>query len=244
MKRLVSALIVLLAAGLALPAKAELRRVQATGQAVSTGLGADVTRRRALQEALIEAALSAGVDVNGFAASANSVLTADQLVVRPSSRILGYSVLSEGKSGDFYRVTVEAYVGEPVRSDICAKRAAVSALAYRPAVSVDLRAPVWLENFGASLAEQIQDALLRSENGKLTRSDAVGPKPVSASTAPARYGLCEFDAAARGGCQLAAQGRAFHHLSAVALLDRWRSLWCKLGDILDPSVDRHGLDAG
>lgn len=184
MKRLVSALIVLLAAGLALPAKAELRRVQATGQAVSTGLGADVTRRRALQEALIEAALSAGVDVNGFAASANSVLTADQLVVRPSSRILGYSVLSEGKSGDFYRVTVEAYVGEPVRSDICAKRAAVSALAYRPAVSVDLRAPVWLENFGASLAEQIQDALLRSENGKLTRSDAVGPKPVSASTAP------------------------------------------------------------
>jgi hypothetical protein len=101
MKQLLSAFVVLLACGLVSPAKSELRRVQATGQAVSTGIGADVTRRRALQEALIEAALSAGVDVNGYAASANSVLTADQLVVRPSSRLLGYSVLSEGKTGDY-----------------------------------------------------------------------------------------------------------------------------------------------
>lgn len=184
MKQLLSAFVVLLACSLVLPAKAELRRVQATGQAVSTGIGADVTRRRALQEALIEAALSAGVDVNGYAASANSVLTADQLVVRPSSRLLGYSVLSEGKTGDYYRVTVEAYVGETVKTDICAKRAAVSALAYRPSVSVDLQAPVWLESFGAHLAETIQDALVRSENGKMSRSDAVGPVPVSQSTAP------------------------------------------------------------
>lgn len=184
MKRALLALIAVLSLGLALPAWAELRRVQATGQAVSTGLGADVTRRRALQEALIEAALSAGVDVNGYAASASSVLTADQLVVRPSARILGYTVLSEGKSGDFYRVTVEAYVGEPIRSDICAKRAAVKAVAYRPAVSVDLRAPVWLEGFGAALATQVQDALLRSENGQLTRSEALGPVGLSMSRAP------------------------------------------------------------
>ncbi|MCF8510781.1 MAG: flagellar assembly protein T N-terminal domain-containing protein [Rhodobacteraceae bacterium] len=184
MKRFFPFLALALAFGLALPAKAEVRRVQAMGQAVNSGLGADVTRRRALQEALIEAALSAGVDVNGYAASASSVLTADQLVVRPSSRILGYTILSEGKTGDFYRVTVEAYVGDPEPADFCAKRAPVAALAYRPAASADLNSPVWLEKFGADLAEDIQDALLRSENGKMTRTNASGPEAASMSTVP------------------------------------------------------------
>lgn len=161
---------------LVLPAHAELRRVQATGQAVESGLGADVTRRRALQEALIEAALSAGVDVNGFAASASSILTADQLVVRPSSRILGYSILSEGKSGDYYRVKIEAFVGEPEDIDPCQMRPPLTATAYRPNLSIDPMAPVWMEDFGSDVAEAVQDALVRSRNGKLTRSKDVGPQ--------------------------------------------------------------------
>jgi hypothetical protein len=166
----------------ALPAQSDVRRVHATGQAVETGLGADVTRRRALQEALIEAALTAGVDVNGFAASASSILTADQLVVRPSSRILGYSILSEGKSGDYYRVKVEAFVGEPVATDLCAKRSAIMATLYRPVVSVDIGAPVWLQGFGADLADGVQDALARSRNAKLTQSKATGPAVGALST--------------------------------------------------------------
>ena len=184
MKRFSPFFALMLALGLACPATAEVRRVQAMGQAVNSGVGADVTRRRALQEALIEAALSAGVDVNGYAASSNSVLTSDQLVVRPSSRILGYSVLSEGQSGDFYRVTVEAFVGDPPQATFCAQRAAVAALAYRPAVAVDLHSPVWLEKFGADLATEIQDALLRSKNGKMTRTDASGPAAASLSRVP------------------------------------------------------------
>jgi hypothetical protein len=166
----------------ALPAQSEVRRVQATGQAVETGLGADVTRRRALQEALIEAALTAGVDVNGFAASANSILTADQLVVRPSSRILGYTILSEGKSDSYYRVKVEAFVGEPIATDLCAKRPAITATSYQPDVSVDLGSPVWLEAFGDDLADDVQDALARSRNAKLTQSSAKGPAVGAVST--------------------------------------------------------------
>lgn len=171
-----SILLILGLACAAVPASADLRRVQATGQAVESGLGADVTRRRALHEALIEAALSAGVDVNGFAASASSILTADQLVVRPSSRILGYSILSEGKSGDYYRVKVEAFVGEPVDVDPCSKRPPVTATAFRPRLSLDPTAPVWIEGFAADFADAVQDALLQSRNGKLTRSKAVGPQ--------------------------------------------------------------------
>ena len=166
----------------AMPVQSEVRRVQATGQAVETGLGADVTRRRALQEALIEAALTAGVDVNGFAASASSILTADQLVVRPSSRILGYTILSEGKSGSYYRVKVEAFVGEPIATDLCAKRPAITATSYQPDVSVDLASPVWLEAFGEDLADGVQDALARSRNIKLTQSSAKGPEVGALST--------------------------------------------------------------
>lgn len=164
------------------PAQSEVRRVQATGQAVETGLGADVTRRRAVQEALIEAALTAGVDVNGFAASASSVLTADQLVVRPSSRILGYTILSEGKRGSYYQVKVEAFVGEPVATDLCAKRPAITATAYQPNVSINLGSPVWLEAFGEDLADGVQDALARSPNAKLTLSSAKGPAVGAVST--------------------------------------------------------------
>lgn len=169
-------LILGLACAAAVPASADVRRVQATGQAVESGLGADVTRRRALQEALIEAALSAGVDVNGFAASASSILTADQLVVRPSSRILGYSILSEGKSGDYYRVKVEVFVGEPVDDDPCSKRPPVTATAFRPRLSMDPTAPVWMEGFAADFADAVQYSLVQSRNGKLTRSKAVGPQ--------------------------------------------------------------------
>ncbi|MEY3961402.1 MAG: hypothetical protein RIR14_2056 [Pseudomonadota bacterium] len=167
-------LALILAAAMALPAVAELRRVQGTGQAVESGLGAEVTRRRALQEALIEAALSAGVDVNGFAASASSILTADQLVVRPSSRILGYSILSEGKSGDYYRVKVEAFVGEPADIDPCSQRPPIAATAYLPRLSTKPTAPVWMESFGPDVAKAVQDTFLKARNGKLARSTAVG----------------------------------------------------------------------
>lgn len=159
-------------------------RIKATGQAVETGVGRTITRRRALQEALIEAALSGGAEVQGYTATSKSVITADQLVVRPSSRILGYKILSEGTVGKFYRVTISALIGEPKPAQLCVRTARTVALAYRPQVETDYLAPAWLDEFAEDLAEAVQAEFQRVPNAELIEQSGTGPMQPKVSGIP------------------------------------------------------------
>jgi hypothetical protein len=125
--------LVIAAAGHALPAAAQVMTVEAEGQAVDTVQGAaSATRRRALEEALYQAAMIGGAEVTGFTALSRSEIVTDQLVVRPASRILDYSILSEVR---------------------------VSIMAVRPSLVLDPRAPAWLQpvvqDVAAALMEQL-----------------------------------------------------------------------------------------
>lgn len=179
-------LFILLVIASALPALAgDLVHVQATGRAVSTGLGQDVIRRRALQEALIEAALSAGAEVKGYAALSNDIITSDQLVVRPSSSILGYRVISEGRSGDYYSVTVYALIGEPSPANFCPQVRTTKALAYQPQVIVDYNAPHWLLPLGESLADYVLQAINADPHTQLEIIHSAAPSTGVETSAPA-----------------------------------------------------------
>ena len=93
-------------------ALAQNMTVEVTGQAAESGLGRATTRLRALEAALVEAAIMGGADVTGYSAASNGILVSDRLILRPASRILDYTILSETEVGGFYRVHAERGIDE------------------------------------------------------------------------------------------------------------------------------------
>lgn len=157
MLRALLATLMLLVA-LPLPVKAaEGLVVQATGFAIQSGAeDAASAKRRAVADALLQAALSGGASVTGHTAVDKSVVTADLLIVRPVGRVLRHSVIALDRNGDTWTATVEAVVGlGPV--GVCDDRRNLVLTVYRPVISVSPEAPAWTE----PLAMEVTKALVR-----------------------------------------------------------------------------------
>ena len=72
------------------------RFAEATGRAVIMHEAAtDEARMIALEDALYQVALQGGAEVNGFSAVSSDTTLSDHFVVRPSSRILDYTITNE-----------------------------------------------------------------------------------------------------------------------------------------------------
>jgi hypothetical protein len=122
------------------PTTAEMVRV--VGRAAYMDGNTSLAQRHALEDALYLAALEGGADVSGFSITNQGVLTGDSILLQPTYRILDYSILNEGRSGDHYEVTIEAYVG--AAPDLgCTVRPIVDLVAYRPQIHTTQTAPLW-----------------------------------------------------------------------------------------------------
>ena len=150
-----------------------------TGQAAESGLGRATTRLRALEAALIEAAIMGGADINGYSATSNGILVSDRLILRPALRILDYSILSEGESGGFYRVQLRAVVGDPPVAivDSCARRSELDIMTYPLRLKVDPMTPAWVETLGPELRDRIDAAIAARPSVSLTQSNNTGAMP-------------------------------------------------------------------
>lgn len=170
-----AALSLLLGAGLSQAAAATMT-VEVTGQAAESGLGRSTTRLRALEAALIEAAIKGGADINGYAAASNGILVSDRLILRPASRILDYSVLSEVVEDGFYRVRVRAIVGDPPVpvTDHCARRAQLDIVSHPLRLRVDPMAPAWVDSLGPQLHDSIDAAIVSRPGVSLVRGGGGG----------------------------------------------------------------------
>ena len=85
----------------------------ATGRAAITeNVTEELARVRALEDALYLAALQGGAKINGFSAVATDTSVQDHFVIRPSSKILDYTILSENKIETQMEVTIRAAVGK------------------------------------------------------------------------------------------------------------------------------------
>lgn len=172
------ALLILLDGGV-FSATARTLTVEVTGQAAESGLGRATTRLRALEAALIEAAIQGGANITGYSAASNGILVSDRLILRPASRILDYSVISEEETNGFFRVRVRAVVGDPPVpvTDSCARRAQLDIMSYPLRQSIDPMTPAWVETLGPELRNRIDTAIQSRPGVSLSRSNSSGGQP-------------------------------------------------------------------
>lgn len=131
--------------------------VQATGFAIQSGAeDAASAKRRAVADALLQAALSGGASVQGHTVVDKSVVTSDLLIVRPVGRVMQHEVVSLSQNGATWTAVIRAVVGMG-SSGQCTRRRNLELVVYAPVIRVRPDAPAWTE----PLAMEVAKALVR-----------------------------------------------------------------------------------
>lgn len=143
--------------------------VEVTGFATVTGRDdADSARRRAMADALLQAALAGGAVVQGHTAIDRSVVTADLMIVRPVGRVLAHQVTAIRQSGDQMQVTIRARIGAESGGDCTARRRLVITT-YGADIRVSPYAPAWAEPLATGVIRTLLDELARHPSVELVR---------------------------------------------------------------------------
>ena len=105
-------------------AKAEknFKQVEAIGRAVLVDGNIEVSRKRALEDALYLAALKGGADINGFSAITSNTVINDQSIVRATNRVIDFKILNEKQDKEFISIKISAVVGGKTSSQKCKAR--------------------------------------------------------------------------------------------------------------------------
>lgn len=168
-------------------AQAQVRTVEVVGQSAESGLGKTVTRRRALEDALTQAAIQGGADIHGYTAISEGVLVSDQLVLRPSSHILDYTVLSETTQNKFYKIKIRAVVGELPPQQQCARRAQLDLALYPMDLHVGPQTPAWMAHLQPELSDAFKAAL--SSRPEVTLAQAAAGNDMPGRSAQVGYDM-------------------------------------------------------
>ena len=141
--------------------------------AITTDVPEELARMRALEDALYLAALQGGANINGFSAVSTDTSVKDHFVVRPSSKILDYTILSEEKSDTKVEVKIRAAVGNLPQKK-CNNSRPINITLYRPHTFIDMSVPAWIEIhhtklFNAMLFNLESDPLVNTKNAMNVR---------------------------------------------------------------------------
>ena len=127
----------------------------ATGRAaITSNVPAELARMRALEDALYLAALQGGANINGFSAVSTDTSVQDHFVVRPSSKILDYTILSEETSGSKIEVSIRAAVGD-LPEKKCNGTRPLNMTLYQPDTYIDMNVPAWIEIYHTKLFNEL-----------------------------------------------------------------------------------------
>ncbi len=135
---------------------AETAWIDVTGHAAISGeADRDSARRRALADALFNAALMGGADVRGHTAVSKSVVTADLTIVRAIGRVMEHRIIDQKERQGLWEVSIRARVG--LEGDpFCPTPRRLIVSAYAPEIVVSPHAPAW----AAELAQQVSADLI------------------------------------------------------------------------------------
>ena len=141
-----------------------LKLVTATGRAaIISNEQIEETRTRALEDALYSAALLGGAEIDGFSSVQAGTQLDDHFVVRPSSKIIDYDVVSEQFDDLHYSVIIEAAVGELEKAD-CQNRLSNNVTMFAPVVALGESIPAWLSHQPSSLVKSLYEQLDQKPN--------------------------------------------------------------------------------
>lgn len=204
-------LAMLLALALTAPLKAQpTLSVVATGQAWVRSEGdSDAARRRALGEALVNAALAGGAELVGYTAMSQARITRDLTVLRATGQVLSHSVIETRRDGDTWTVRIAAEVG-PLSERLCAGGRTLALSIQYPQVTAPPQGPAWAGPLVETLAADLVDMAARHPR---VAFEGVLPAGARASGVAAQY---DYVALTRG---VPTSGAGDHVLSLSLRLD-------------------------
>lgn len=149
----------------------------ATGRAAITeNVTEELARVRALEDALYLAALQGGAKINGFSAVATDTSVQDHFVIRPSSKILDYTILSENKIETQMEVTIRAAVGK-LPDKKCQLSRPLNLTLYKPNTSIDMNVPAWIEVYHPNIFNEIVFSLNKNPSLSINNAMSVSLSP-------------------------------------------------------------------
>ena len=125
--------------------------VDVTGRAVIASEETEFEARlMALEDALYLAALQGGAKIDGFSLVTADSAIEDHFVVRPSSRILDYTITNEMVEEEHYIVSIRAAVGDLPKSN-CVARAHSNATIFAPQITIEPNTPPWSQQMAPAV---------------------------------------------------------------------------------------------
>jgi hypothetical protein len=155
-----------------------LHIIHATGRAVVMDEDTvEEARALALEDALYYAALQGGAKVEGYSAVDSLSHLSEQIVVRPSSDILDYRIISEVQDETHYEIVVEAVIGN-IETTGCQNRPLSHITLFKPRFKLEPDVPNWMSQAPAYLSRKLAVSLsnkhqLRVRDARHTEVDEI-----------------------------------------------------------------------
>ena len=100
----------------------KFRQVEATGRAILIDGNIEISRKRALEDALYIAALKGGANVNGFSAIGANTVINDQAIITAAYKVIDFKILKETQDKEYLSIQISAIVGGDLSSKNCKVR--------------------------------------------------------------------------------------------------------------------------
>ena len=127
-------------------ANSEVKFVEVTGRSVIEDNSPLLSKNSALEDALYLAALEGGAKISGYSIVDKFSNLKEEVIVRPASGILDYTIIDEIISDQHYEVTIRALVGETEEKVGCSSRPKSRLVSFAPNMFVSQKSPAWSQN--------------------------------------------------------------------------------------------------
>ena len=132
----------------------KFRKVDATGRAMLIDGNLDISRKRAIEDALYIAALKGGAKVSGFSSMGADTIINEQSVVRATSKVIDFKIIKETQDKEFISIKISAIVGDDLLSQNCKIRP-INISLFKGYLKIDTdvpsniarKMPEWFNNF-------------------------------------------------------------------------------------------------
>ena len=138
---------------------AQVKFVEVTGRSVIEENTPLLSKNNALEDALYLAALKGGAKISGYSIVDKFSNLKEEIIVRPSSGILDYTIIDEIISDQHYEVTIKALVGQRLDSIGCRSRTKSTLISFAPKVFISQQSPSWSQYLPNSIYNNILNKL-------------------------------------------------------------------------------------